>query len=403
MQEHEISQIVYHALDMMNANAVRTFQTPPETLIGPGAIARIGEAVKARGMGKVYVALDEIVANLGLAEGVRRSLHNHGIDFCESLHKPGEPQSDLIENEACRFVESGCDGVVAVGGGSVLDAAKAIAVLAANPGLVVADLMVPANIQKRRSVFIAVPTTAGTGSEATNVTVITDSKTQHKQVIVHPDLVPDLALIDACLMLRVPPFFTAATGIDALVHAIESYIAKQATPMTRALSYQAIRLIGEALPIAVGQGDNVEAREAMALASYMAGVAFSNAGLGLTHAMAHQIGPRYKLPHGEANAILLPSVMVFNELVCKKAFTDIGLALTGEILAAPAVIHAIQKLIVDIGLPVNLAVVGGREEDFVGFAELALKDTCITTNPRTASREQIIKVYQHALTRQLAV
>ena len=403
MQEHEISQIVYNALDMVNANAVRKFQTPPETLIGPGALALIGEAVKTRGMNKVFIALDEVVAKLGLAEGLRRSLDRNGIEYCESQQEPGEPQSDFIEREACRFVESGCEGVVAVGGGSVLDASKAIAILAANPGLSVRDLMMPENIRKRRSTFIAIPTTAGTGSEATNVTVITDSKTQHKQVIVHPDLVPDLALIDACLTLRVPPFYTAATGIDALVHAIEAYVAKQATPMTSALAYQAIRLIGEFLPTAVGQGDNVDAREAMALASFMAGVAFSNAGLGLTHAMAHQIGPRYKLPHGEANAILLPSVMIFNELVCKKAFVDIGLALTGERLTAPEVIRAIQKLIVDIGLPANLSVVGGREEDFVEFAEMALMDTTLATNPRTASREQIIKVYQHALTRQPAV
>ena len=289
--------------------------------------------------------------------------------------------------------------MVAIGGGSALDAAKAIALLAANPELTVNDLLDPTRIRKHRAPLIAIPTTAGTGSEATNVTVITDSSNHHKRVIGHPSLVPDLALIDSCLMLRVPPYFTAATGIDALTHSIEAYVATKATPLTRALAYQAIHLIGEALPIATGQGNNVEARESMALASYMAGVAFSNAGLGLTHSMAHQIGPRYGIPHGVANSILLPSVMRFNELVCKKEFSDIGLALTGEIMPSHAVIDAIQRLVVDVGLPPNLAAAGGKEEDFDTLADEALKDYCIATNPRTVSKAQIIEVYQHALHR----
>lgn len=399
LKEQDVGQVVYRALDLMNAKAVKEFQLPPDTYIGPGAIARIGEAVAARGIQNAFIVIDEVVDSLGLAEGMYRSLAYSGIKHCDCRQPAGEPQSHVVENEAKRFIESGCDGMIAIGGGSALDAAKAIAVLAANPSLSINDMLDPETIRNRRAPLIAIPTTAGTGSEATNVTVITDSSSHHKRVIGHPTLVPDLALIDACLMLRVPPHFTAATGIDALTHSIEAYVATKATPLTKALAYQAIHLIGESLPIATGQGENIEARESMALASYMAGVAFSNAGLGLTHSMAHQIGPRYNIPHGVANSILLPSVMCFNELVCKKAFCDIGLALTGEIMSSQEVIAAVQQLIIDVGLPANLAAAGGQAEDFETFAEEAMKDFCIATNPRSVSKEQIIKVYQHALTR----
>ncbi|MDR2696468.1 MAG: iron-containing alcohol dehydrogenase [Deltaproteobacteria bacterium] len=399
LEEQDVNRVVLRTLDLMNAQAVKEFRLPPDTYIGAGAIACIGEALAARGIRTVFIVIDSLVADLGLAEGMYRSLTHHGVRHREYFQPAGEPHSAFVEEEVGRFVESGCEGMIALGGGSAIDAAKAIAVLAANPGLAVRDLLDPARIRNRRLPLIAAPTTAGTGSEATSITVITDTHSHHKQVIVHPDLTPDLALIDACLMLPVPPRVTAATGVDALTHSIEAYVATKATPLTRALAYQAIRQIGEALPVAVGRGDDVQARESMALASYMAGVAFSNAGLGLTHSMAHQIGPRYNLPHGIANAILLPSVMRFNQLVRKKDFCDIGLALTGEILSADETVDAVQRLIADVGLPVNLAEVGGNAEDFAAFAEEALSDYCIATNPRAVSREQVMAVYSHALHR----
>ncbi len=399
MNEREVSQVVLRTLDLMNSRAIKEFQVPPDTYIGGGAITRIGEAVAARGIKNVFIVVDEVVETLGLAEGMYRSLAYSGIKYRECKPPAGEPQSDVVEEEAGHFAESGCDGMIAIGGGSAMDASKAIVVLAANPGLKVADLKDPSNIRNRRAPLIAVPTTAGTGSEATSVTVISDSATHLKQVIGHPSLVPDLAIIDACLMLRVPPSVTAATGVDALVHSIESYVATRATPLTRALAFQALRQIGAALPIAVGRGDNVEARESMALASYMAGVAFSNAGLGLTHSMAHQLGPKYNLPHGMANAIMVPSVMTFNELVCKKEYSDIGLALTGQLMSSGEAIAAVQRLILDLGLPGNLKGVGGKAEDFEAFAEAALQDYCLPTNPRTVNKRQIIQVYQHALDR----
>ncbi|MDR0378717.1 MAG: iron-containing alcohol dehydrogenase [Candidatus Accumulibacter sp.] len=405
MNERDVGEVVHKTIDLMSARAVREFSVPPATLIGPGAVARIGEAIAARGMRRVFVVIDAMLEQAGLAEGMFRSLRHHAIDAVVYRQKPGEPESETVEAIAVSLAEAGVDGVVAFGGGSTLDAVKGAVILAANPGWDVrrmADVLArsagdPARIARRRLPFIAVPTTAGTGSEATNVTVITDSAERVKHLILHPDMIPDLAVIDACLTLRVPPNFTAATGIDALSHAIESYVATRATPLTRALAYRAMTLIGEALPVAVGQGSDVAARESMMLAAYMAGIAFSNAGLGLTHAMAHQIGPAYGIPHGVANAILLPPVMDFNRLVCKRAFAEIGHALSGRIMEPQQTIDYVRHLIAEIGLPTNLSDAGGRISDFSDFSRAALEDPSLTTNPRTASREQIVEVYMRAL------
>lgn len=397
--EINVDQIVHRTIDQMNALEVKEFQVPPDTYIGPGALARIANALQIRGIKRVCVLIDEVVDRLGLAKAMFRAFDAYAIESVVYRLPPGEPMSDQVIETAEKLAAAKVDGVVAFGGGSSLDAAKASAVLAANPGCSIADLETPGKPWHRRLPFIAVPTTAGTGSEATNVTVISDSATGRKCVIVHADLVPDLALIDACLTLEVPPRFTAATGIDALTHAIEAFVATGATPLTRALAYRAISMIGEALPIAVGKGADIPARESMALASYMAGIAFSNAGLGVCHATAHRIGPAYDLPHGVANSVMLPSIMQFNNLVCKKHYAEIGLALSGEILSAEQTIVFVQKLITDIGLPANLAEVGGRAEDFGAFADEALKDVCIQTNPRTVSKEQLIGIFRHALER----
>lgn len=398
-KELDIRHIVYQAIDLMNIRSVKTFSLPPHTYIGAGSVSCIGQALVERGITCVFIVVDEIIDQLKLAEPMYRSLSQYNINYVNYIQPAGEPESKIVEDAIQKFIASSCDGIVAIGGGSALDAAKAIALLSAHPYLGAVDLLNPENIKNKRVPFIAVPTTAGTGSEATNVAVITDSVSRAKQVIVHSDLIPDLALIDACLMLQLPAHVTAATGIDALTHAVEAYIATKSTPLTRALAYQALRTIGDFLPVATGQGSNLEAREAMALASYMAGVAFSNAGLGLTHSMAHQIGARYHIPHGVANAIMLPSVMVFNELVCKRDFADIGLSLTGEIMSSASVIHFIQKMIVDLGLPANLSEVGAVEKDFEMMAEKALQDYCITTNPRLVSKTQVIRIYQHAFSR----
>ena len=396
MLERDISQIVTHTVDMMNAAAVRQFSLPPNTYIGAGAIARTGEAVARCGVSRVLVMIDEILEKMGLAQGMYRALDHVGIEHCVFCMPIGEPQSDDVEAATRQALSADCGAIVAFGGGSVLDAAKAVALLMANPGQSVEELERADTLQPRTMPLVCVPTTAGTGSEATTVTVITDSRRHTKQLLIHESLMPDLAIIDAGLMLGVPQHITAATGMDVLTHAVEAYVADGATSMTQALAYRAISLVGEALPIVVGKGSDVSARESMALASYMAGIAFSNAGLGLCHAMAHQIGAAYNIPHGVANAILLPSVMHFNRLVCRKTYPEIGLALTGRLMDAEETVRSVQQLIVDVGLPANLVEAGARKEDFPRFAKDARVDPCLASNPRTASEAEIVEVFLHA-------
>ena len=396
MQEKDIGQIIAHTVDVMNALSVRQFSLPPNTYIGAGAIARTGEAITRCGVKRVLVLIDELLERMALAEGMYRSLSNAHIEYTLFSLPLGEPQSHDVEAAAQQAAESGCGAIVAFGGGSALDAAKAVALLLSNPGHSVSALEEAHRIHPRTMPLVAIPTTAGTGSEATTVAVITDSARHIKRLLVHDSLMPDLAIIDACLMLGIPQHVTAATGVDALTHAIEAYVASGGTPMTQALAYRAISLIGEALPIAVGKGSDVAARESMALASYMAGIAFSNAGLGLCHAMAHQVGAAYNIPHGVANAIMLPSVMHYNQLVCKKSYPEIGLALTGQMMTAQETIRAVQNLIVEVGLPANLVEAGARKEDFTQFAQNALKDPCLAANPRTANQDQIVEVFLHA-------
>lgn len=394
--QNEMNSAIYQTIDLLNAQTVSAFNVPPTTLMGAGAVAKVGTALSQRGIVRAFVLIDEFLLKNGLADGLFRSLARQGIAYEAMAYPQGEPDSAKVEAACAQLRASVCDAVIAFGGGSVLDTAKAIAVLALHPELVVAQLVDPANISRGRLPLIAIPTTAGTGSEASNVSVVTDSITHIKQLILHETMLPDLAIIDASLTLAVPASLTAATGVDALTHAIEAYVALGANPLTQALAYRAISLIGDALPIAVGQGNNAAAREAMMLGSYLAGMAFSNAGLGLTHAMAHQIGARYGIPHGMANALLLPSVMHFNCLVCKKSYGELGLALLGHALSDLELIAAVQALIIEVGLPASLQIAGVNPDDFAEMADAALIDVCAASNPRSATRTQIIEIYMHA-------
>ncbi|WP_447883708.1 iron-containing alcohol dehydrogenase [Serratia fonticola] len=391
----KVQAAIYHALDMVNARQVREFTVPAATFMGAGAAARSGQALAERGIQRVFVMVDANLHLAGKTQSVLRSLQQQSV-ASEIWSCPiGEPVDTDVMAAVQQLRQLNCDGILAFGGGSILDAAKTVAVLAANPSFTLADLQPGARMVPRLP-LIAIPTTAGTGSEATNVAVIISAAAHHKQVLVHGMLIPDLAIIDASLTVGVPPPITAATGIDALTHAIEAYVATNATPLTRCLAMQAISLIGEALPQAVGQGQDIAVREALMLASYMAGMAFSNAGLGVCHACAHQIGAAYGIPHGLANAIMLPAVMKFNRLVCKAGYADVGYALTGKAGSAADAILAVEQLIAEVELGVGLTQLGGREADFARFAKAAMQDACIHTNPRAVTEDQIVRLYQDA-------
>ncbi|KEY58807.1 iron-containing alcohol dehydrogenase [Serratia sp. DD3] len=399
-QEHTSAETLqtalYQALDRVNARQVKEFAVPPVTLMGAGAVARSGAALADRGIEQVFMMVDAHLHLAGVTQGILRSLQQAGVTYDVWSCPAGEPVERDVLAAVQQLRQSNSDSILAFGGGSVLDAAKAVAVLAANPALKLSALGPESRIAPRLP-LIAIPTTAGTGSEATNIAVIISDTAHHKQVLLHSALLPDLAIIDANLTVGVPAQITAATGIDALTHAIEAYVACNATPLTRSLAYQAIHLIGEALPLAVGQGGNITAREAMMQASYMAGMAFSNAGLGVCHACAHQIGAAYGIAHGLANAIMLPAVMKFNRLVCKQTYAEIGYALTGRQGSDVDAIDAVEQLIDSVDLNVDLAALGGKALDFAGFAKAAMQDACIRTNPRTLTEQQIVTLYQNSL------
>lgn len=281
------------------------------------------------------------------------------------------------------------------GGGSVLDAAKAVALLVTNPDSTLAEMSETSVLQPRLP-LIAIPTTAGTGSETTNVTVIIDAVSGRKQVLAHASLMPDVAILDAALTEGVPSHVTAMTGIDALTHAIEAYSALNATPFTDSLAIGAIAMIGKSLPKAVGYGHDLAARESMLLASCMAGMAFSSAGLGLCHAMAHQPGAALHIPHGLANAMLLPTVMEFNRMVCRERFSQIGRALRTKKSDDHDAINAVSELIAEVGIGKRLGDVGATSAHYGAWAQAAQEDICLRSNPRTASLEQIVGLYAAA-------
>lgn len=392
---NELQTALFQAFDTLNLQRVKTFSVPPVTLCGPGAVSSCGQQAQTRGLKHLFVMADSFLHQAGMTAGLTRSLAVKGIAMTLWPCPVGEPCITDVCAAVAQLRESGCDGVIAFGGGSVLDAAKAVALLVTNPDSTLAEMSETSVLQPRLP-LIAIPTTAGTGSETTNVTVIIDAVSGRKQVLAHASLMPDVAILDAALTEGVPSHVTAMTGIDALTHAIEAYSALNATPFTDSLAIGAIAMIGKSLPKAVGYGHDLAARESMLLASCMAGMAFSSAGLGLCHAMAHQPGAALHIPHGLANAMLLPTVMEFNRMVCRDRFSQIGRALRTKKSDDRDAINAVSELIAEVGIGKRLGDVGATSAHYGAWAQAALEDICLRSNPRTASLEQIVGLYAAA-------
>ena len=374
--QNELQTALFQAFDTLNLQRVKTFSVPPVTLCGSGTVSSCGQQAQTRGLKHLFVMADSFLHQAGMTAGLTRSLAVKGIAMTLWPCPVG-------------------DGVIAFGGGSVLDAAKAVALLVTNPDSTLAEMSETRVLQPRLP-LIAIPTTAGTGSETTNVTVIIDAVSGRKQVLAHASLMPDVAILDAALTEGVPSHVTAMTGIDALTHAIEAYSALNATPFTDSLAIGAIAMIGKSLPKAVGYGHDLAARESMLLASCMAGMAFSSAGLGLCHAMAHQPGAALHIPHGLANAMLLPTVMEFNRMVCRERFSQVGRALRTKKSDERDAINAVSELIAEVGIGKRLGDVGATSAHYGAWAQAALEDICLRSNPRTASLEQIVGLYAAA-------
>lgn len=346
----------------------------PTLLVGPGSSARLGQAVAGFGHRKILVVTDAIISRLGLLKPLTEALEASGARFVVFDKITPDAPIPLIEEGIAFFQEHDCDAIVAFGGGSAMDASKAIAVAVANPKPLrqlagyFKGLRTPVRIY-------AVPTTAGTGSEVTVAAVISDPERGRKLVIVDPRIVPKMAALDPSLMTGLPPAVTAATGIDALTHAIEAFVGNWKTPYSDGMALSAVGLIFENLRTAYREGGNLQAREKMSLASTYAGFAFTRANVGYVHALAHQFGGRYHTPHGLANAIMLPHVLRFSA----PAITDklAQLAVRAKLgtegdepeTLANRFLDAVEALNRDLGIPETLAAL--REEDISDLARAA--------------------------------
>jgi len=283
----------------------------PKLIEGEGAITQTAQALTALGGTKPLIVTDAMLAKLGIAKQLTDALDAENIAYALFDEVTPDPTLSLIGNGCQQYKQHGCDSVIALGGGSPMDCAKAIAA-AAVKNVDARKLVGMLRVRKALPPFIAIPTTAGTGSEATVVAVVTDPDKKQKFTIVDPSLVPAVAILDPLLMLGLPAKITAETGIDALTHAIESYIGFHASEQTKAYGYDAVKRIFANLPTAYADGSNVEARRQMSIASFNAGVAFTRASIGYVHAIAHQMGGYYHVPHGLANAVILPHILDFS-------------------------------------------------------------------------------------------
>lgn len=373
------------------------FFMPVQNILGEGALQEAAAAIASLGLGKALIVTDPGVNKLGMADEVGKLLKANGIDYAVFDEVQPNPTVGNV-NAGLRALEAAqADCVVSLGGGSAHDAAKGIALVAANGGKI-EDYEGLNKSAKPQLPLIAINTTAGTASEMTRFTIITDESRHVKMAIVDKNVTPVLSVNDPLLMENMPAALTAATGMDALTHAVEAYVSTAADPITDTCALKAIELIARYLPVAVREPKNKEAREKMAYAQFLAGMAFNNASLGYVHAMAHQLGGFYDLPHGVCNALLLPHVERFNQQAAAERLATVGDILTANNaeLAGGDAIDAITRLARLVGIPKTLKELGVKEEDFDVLAENALKDVCGLTNPVQASKAEIIGIFQAA-------
>lgn len=379
-----------------------TLALPRISLHGAGAIGDMVKLVAGKEWGKPLIVTDGQLVKLGLLDSLFSALAGHNIAYHLFDSVFPNPTEELVQQGFAAYQQAGCDYVIAFGGGSPIDTAKAIKILTANPGPSTAYSGV-GKVANPGVPLVAVNTTAGTAAEMTSNAVIIDSARHVKEVIIDANIIPDIAVDDASVMLAIPPAVTAATGMDALTHAVEAYVSTGAHPLTDASALEAIRLISHWLPRAVEEGSCLEAREMMACGQYLAGMAFNSAGLGLVHALAHQPGATHNLPHGVCNAILLPVIENFNRPNAVSRFArmaqSLGVNTSGmsEEAASRAAIDAIRHLSVRVGIPSGFSQLGITRADIEGWLDNALADPCAPCNPRVASRDEVRELYLEAL------
>lgn len=375
------------------------YYVPSINLMGAGCLNDLGATVKDLGFKKAFVVTDNFLMGNGVASKVLNVLQDSGIEY--------EVYSEVVPNPTCKNVHDGldrlkstdCDFLVSIGGGSPQDTAKAIGILATNGGHIKEYEGV--NLSKNKSLpIVAVNTTAGTSSEVTINYVVTDEDRHVKMVMVDKNSLATVTVNDPELMVEKPAALTAATGMDALTHAIETIVTPGAYPVSDATALAAVKIIFDYLPRAVENGHDIEAREQMVYAVFLGGIAFSNAGLGNVHAMAHQLGGIYNLPHGVCNAMLLPYVEEENAKYVPEKFVSIANVLGYDIEGKSAqecaafVVNLMKELAKKVGIPESLGELGVNDIDFDLLAENAMKDICAPGNPVEFTKEQIIELYK---------
>jgi len=377
--------------------ALSQFFMPSNNLIGEGALEKGIEQLARLNCKKVFIVTDKILEQIEVVAQVTKPLESRGIEFKLFTDVQPNPTVSNVNAGLADLKSFDADLMISLGGGSVHDCAKGIAVVATNGGKI-QDYEGLDKSTKPTLPLVSINTTAGTASEMTRFCIITDETTHIKMAIVDSNLTPILSINDSAIMSNMPAGLTAATGMDALTHAVEAYVSTDASPITDACALKAIELIAQSLPTAVVEPKNMKARDDMAYAQFLAGMAFNNASLGYVHAMAHQLGGMYDLPHGVCNALLLPHVEAFNESAAKERLDTIGQILTenNNDLAGLNTIDAIKKLADIVNIPKSLEELGVKREDFDELATNALKDVCGFTNPIQASHEQIVGIFEEA-------
>ncbi|MFI8336407.1 L-threonine dehydrogenase [Pseudomonas taetrolens] len=378
-----------------------TFFIPAVNIMGNGCLDEAMTAIRNYGFRKALIVTDAGLAKAGVAARIAEKLALQNIESV--IFDGAKPNPSIANVEAGLEVlkQHQCDFVVSLGGGSPHDCAKGIALCATNGGHI-RDYEGVDQSSKPQLPLVAINTTAGTASEMTRFCIITDEDRHVKMAIVDRNVTPLLSVNDPELMVAMPKGLTAATGMDALTHAIEAYVSTAANPITDACAIKAMELISQNLRKAVQDGKDLTARENMAYAQFLAGMAFNNASLGFVHAMAHQLGGFYDLPHGVCNAVLLPHVQTFNASVCAARLTDVARALGIDVSGlspeegAQAAVAAIRTLARDVEIPAGLRDLGAKLDDIPILATNALKDACGLTNPRRADQGQIEEIFRNA-------
>ncbi|MFE4429119.1 iron-containing alcohol dehydrogenase [Peribacillus butanolivorans] len=374
----------------------------PQTIIyGRQSFEKVGAEAALCGK-KALIISDKVMTRLGSVNQCRQYLHNNGVASAVYLGVDSEPTDQYVEESLELFEKESCDLIISLGGGSCIDTGKAIAVLATNGGYI-GEYMGGRKIADKAAIpHIAIPTTAGTGSEATDATVITNTDDDVKMMIKQPNFMPLVAIVDPLLTVSSPPHITAATGVDALSHAVEAYLSKRSHPMTDTMALSAMRLIVENIENAYDDGDNIDAREKMSLGALQAGIAFSNSSVCLVHGMSRPIGALFHVPHGYSNAMLLPAVLEFSKEACMERLADLGRIFKTEYKnlsierAASVAVESVKALCQKLNIP-NLEGWGIEEEKFnlsvSKMARDAIDSGSPTNNPRVPTKQELEELY----------